>query len=237
MINMNFCTLYADIDQKALAGKAKPYDAISKITVCEYINSTLSYTKTWDIEKSSAKRSDLPYFHEAWREINSVLFNKTVIMFDANYTTATIVATYKYLTAKTVPGSSPDKKTELAFPGLMKEFTAIKFDYLCLSLLLRRLIKNLPSNKLDNLCSVTGIDFGTTTQQHAQAIGSLFLKLCHITDIADIMSLKHLAGITLGQLTYTSYLKTTGKEVADYNKCYVPCLPITEEQIFKKFEL
>ena len=180
-----------------------------------------------NITQSSEERTDKLYLHEAWREINDLVFNKTVIMYDANFTVSTIIRTFKYLKDKTIPNTDPEEKY---FPNLIKELKAIRFDYMCLSLIYRRLYKDVP-NKLLDLCSATGINFGSAPINHSIAIGKIFLNAVYETGCTNLMEIKHIAGITLGQVISNQHIKPTSAG----SEYYFPCLPITDEEIFRKY--
>lgn len=234
---MNYLTMFVDIDEDIFTHKIKPYDSIKSISISEFNKNELVNTYFWEIAPSSKSENLLPYLHKVWEQIQPLVFNKTVIMYDANFTISTIIKTFEYLINKTKPNTKP---AERYFPNLLQKLKEIKFDYLCLSLVFRRLFTDLPSSKLYDICKYINIDYGNTPLENAKALGELFIYIVNKLNCNDIMDLKHLSGVTLGQLAKNISLKEsnsqTGK-IIEYDKYYYPCLSITDEEIFRKYRL
>lgn len=229
--------MYAYIDENVFIGKINPYDSIKSISISEFNENKLVNTYSWDIAPSSKTKGLFPYLHEAWEEIHPLIFNKTVVLYDANYTVSTIIRTFNYLINKTVPKTKP---VERCFPELLQNLKAIKFDYICLSLICRRLFKDLPSNKINEICKYVNINFGSSSKEISISLGELFIYVSKIIECNTIIDIKHMAGITLGQLAKNISLKENKKQenqIIEYDKYYYPCLPITDTEIFRKFNL
>ncbi len=230
---MNFITLYADIDEGIFSKAVKPHDAIKGISLSEYSNSNLINTYYWKIAPSGSDKSSLPYLHEAWEEIEPIIFNKTVIMYDANFTVSTIIKTFEYLLNKTIPNTKPAQRY---FPGLLKVLKSIRFDYMCLSLIYRRAFNNSP-NKLSELCKAVNINFSNDIKKRSVILGDLLLYAADKTNCSSLMDMKHICGITLGQFTKNQSLKVNNSgEIIEYDKYYYPCVPITDDEIFRKYD-
>ncbi len=265
---MKFYTLYADIDEEAAFSEKEKHNSIKKIAISEFVDGELTFTKSWDVEKSSNGQRQLgkKYLNEVFQEINPIIFNSSVVIFDANFTVSLIFLTYKYLANKSEKIDG-EQKTKILFPGLAKELRNIKFDYVCLSLLYRRLFFEIPSIKLSELCDECCPIQDKTAENYSKAVGELFLKIGKIADVDNMTDLKHLAGVTLGQATNNSAIadflsgveykrrkntgtevekkdrKKTDIEVEEENKllnnkiiCYTPCVPITGDTSFRKFD-
>lgn len=232
---MNFLTMYADIDENVFIGKIKPYDSIKSISISKFNENKLVNTYSWDIAPSTKTKGLLPYLHEAWEEIQPIIFNKTVIMFDANFTIQTIIQTFEYLINKTIPNTKP---AERYFPDLLQKLKEIRFDYMCLSLIIRRIFKDSPSNKLSDLCKSANIDFNFTSKGYSQAIGALLNYVLEKTNTYSLIELKHLSGITLGQVMKNISLRENSQsgKIIEYDKYYYSCLPITDKELFRKYD-
>lgn len=234
---MNYLTMFVDIAEDIFTHKIKPYDSIKSISISEFNKNELVNTYFWEIAPSSKSENLLPYLHEVWEDIQPLIFNKTVIMFDANFTVEIIIKTFEYLINKTKPKTKP---AERYFPNLLPKLQAIRFDFMCLSLICRRLFKDLHSNKLYNICEYVNIAYGKTSQEHSEALGKLFLYVINKLNCKSFIDLKHLSGITLGQIARNISLresKTQDGKIIEYDKYYYPCVAITDEEIFKKYIL
>ncbi len=236
-LQADFLTMYVEIDENIFTGKIKIYDSIKAISISEYKDNAPINTYCWEVSPSSKLKDNTKYLHEVWEDIQPLIFNKTVIMFDANFTVEIIIKTFEYLINKTKPKTKP---AERYFPNLLPKLQAIRFDFMCLSLICRRLFKNLPSNKLYNICEYVNIAYGKTSQEHSEALGKLFLYVINKLNCKSFIDLKHLSGITLGQIARNISLresKTQDGKIIEYDKYYYPCVAITDEEIFKKYIL
>ena len=242
---MKFYSLYADIDDKIFNG-LKPYDSIREIAVSEFDGEGITKTFSCKINKSSAEKTELPFFCEAWEKIKPIIFNKTVIMFDANFTISVILRTFDYLINKNIPKTKPQEKY---FPNLLTELKAIRFDFICLSLVLRRLFNDLPDNKLYNLCKTLNINYENNAENNSKAIITLLNKVIDTVGTNDLLELKQLSGITLGQLMKNEFMnKPTMSKINEVSfdnglisyennyKYFYPCLPITDDNAFRTFD-
>lgn len=239
---MKFYSLYVEIDNKFFNNK-KSYNSIKEISICEY-NSGISFTKSYKVGESSKTKNNYPYFHEIWQEIEPMLFNQTVLMFDGNFITTTIFKTFEYLSKKTISKES----TALLFPELETKMKNVRFDYICLSLVIRRLFNDLPYNTLPEICSEMGLNC-TSAEEAAQAICNLTVQILEITKSDNFIDLKHNSGITMGQIMRNEFTNITipGDDPKNkfndkvigyekYHKFYYPCLPITEDERYRIYD-
>lgn len=234
-LQADFLTMYVEVDENIFTGKIKVYDSIKAISISEYKDNEPINTYCWEVSPSSKLKDNAKYLHEVWEEIQPIIFNKTVIIFDANFAIRTIIETFKYLINKSIPNTEP---VERCFPELLKKLKAIRFDFMCLSLIIRRLFKDSPSNKLFEICKVANIDYGITAEEHSMALGSLLYYVITKTKASSLLELKHLSGITLGQVTKNISKKESTvhpNKIIEYDKYYYPCVAITDEEIFRKY--
>lgn len=230
---MKFLTLYADIDKNYFSRKTKAANSIKSIDIAEYIDKKLINKYHWDISTSKYPKpnNELLYLHEAWKEIDPLINNNTVFMFDANFTYRLIVKTFQEL----IKMKDPDKKPpdNKRFPGLIKKLNAIKFDYFCVSLIYRRLFKDIP-NKINELCDLININ----TENYSTALADMVFYVMDKTKCNDFIELKHICGITIGQAIKTIYPEDKDKNsIITFDEYYYPCIPITDEGVFNNFEI
>jgi hypothetical protein len=188
--------------------------------------------------------------HECWNEIEPYLFNTTVIVFLGNFAIEHLVKTHESISTARVnnPEYDPEHpddsipKTLVKFPDAFSDclHNYIRFDYLCIFELLNRLYiddnKRPAINNFDMLCQSVGISL--LDKSKAVATGELFIKILNSVGATDILELKHLAGITFGEVCRNIVHRDKPNEkgeVPEYDKMFRPCLPITEDAAFRKF--
>ncbi len=222
---MDFVTLNVETSSES-------ENSVCRISAIEYENNKITYRKEWIVQPpkneyaenyrfyttlSPTDTENKPSIYDIWEEIENTLYNKMVIAYIANHTFSCLISSFNYFRNIWMNNNLCKGKSKK---------NALNCEFICLWQVLNRLFIKLRTNSLDELCN-----FFTDSQKNNLGINNdlkiefIFSKVLKYFNINNFIPLKHLAGITIGQVhTYkiskNLVIKTLLKQIQEEVSIY-----------------
>ena len=228
----------------------KPY-SICAISLVSFIDGKVSEKKSWKLqppqnkyEKSNTHRHGIseidtihcPLFPDIYLKLKSYLNSKLIVCFNANYNVDCLLKTFDYYRNKAL--ASKNNKTDCSY-SFMENQTFPQFDFISLHTIIYNLFSDIPSNKLDEICSSIGI------KANSKDISTLPIAICDLIQaimsaakLNNFLALKHSAEITVGQIWKHKVTVTeptdSGPKYHEKLEMKVPCVSLNDKGSFNK---